>query len=110
MRKVFSTIAVVAALFSGYSAYKTQSETKITEIALANIEALASNGEAPIYGVSTITGNCENQTVVSLLECSVYCTSCGSTWYPSPRVPHAKARNVSGSCACGYSNWSIYNL
>lgn len=41
MKKIFSTLAVAAALFAGYSAYNTKNETRLTDVALANVEALA---------------------------------------------------------------------
>lgn len=44
MKKIFGTMAVVAAiLFAGHSANKVQNEAKLTILGLANIEALASN-------------------------------------------------------------------
>ena len=41
MKKIFYTMAVAAALFTGYSAYNTQKNNEFTDIALANVEALA---------------------------------------------------------------------
>ena len=41
MKKIFYTMAVAAALFAGYSAYNTQNNNELTDIALANVEALA---------------------------------------------------------------------
>lgn len=45
IKKFFGTMAVVAAMFAGYSAYNAQNERDLTGFTLANIEALAS-GEA----------------------------------------------------------------
>lgn len=41
MKKIFSTIAVASALFAGYTTYNAQHNTELTDIALANVEALA---------------------------------------------------------------------
>lgn len=41
MKNLFSTMAVAATLFAGYSAYNTHKEIKLTDVALANVEALA---------------------------------------------------------------------
>ena len=44
-------MAVVAAMFAGYSAYNAQNEKEQNSFALANIEALASNSESGVsYG------------------------------------------------------------
>ena len=39
------TVAIAAALFAGYSAYNTQNNNELTDIALANVEALAASDE-----------------------------------------------------------------
>lgn len=41
MKKIFSAMVVVAALLAGYSAYSGQNSNELTDIALANVEALA---------------------------------------------------------------------
>lgn len=43
MKKIFSTMVVVAALFAGYSAYNTQEDIELAGLSLANVEALASS-------------------------------------------------------------------
>ena len=48
MKKIFSIMAVASALFAGYSTYNTQQNTELTDIALANVEALASGVDATI--------------------------------------------------------------
>ena len=45
MKKIFYTMAVAAALFAGYSAYNEQNKSEFTDIALANVEALANDTE-----------------------------------------------------------------
>ena len=41
MKKLFSTMAVAAALFAGYSAYNSTEDSELVNIALMNVEALA---------------------------------------------------------------------
>lgn len=41
MKKIFSTMAVAVGLFAGYTTYNAQQNTELTDIALANVEALA---------------------------------------------------------------------
>ena len=51
MKKIFVTMTVAVTLFAGYSTYEVHNQTRITDIALANVEALASNSESGIsYG------------------------------------------------------------
>lgn len=38
MKKLFSTMAVAAALFAGYSAYNGQNSNELTDVALANMK------------------------------------------------------------------------
>ncbi len=45
MKKLFSIMAVASALFVGYSTYNTQQNTELTDIALANVEALATGAD-----------------------------------------------------------------
>ena len=46
MKKLFSIVAVAAALFAGYSTYSGQKSKELTDMALANVEALASDVDA----------------------------------------------------------------
>lgn len=41
IKKIFGTMAVVAAMFAGYSAYNAQNEKELTGASLSNVEALA---------------------------------------------------------------------
>lgn len=43
MKKLFGTMAVAAALFAGYNAYEAQNSVNLNDVALANVEALASD-------------------------------------------------------------------
>ena len=65
MKKVFGIMAV-AALFAGYSAYNAQNSNELTDIALANVEALAASDEGTTptetwqVGKKTITTEVQN--------------------------------------------------
>lgn len=52
--KTFITAAVFAAvaLFSGINAYNNSSEVKLSDLALANVEALANDGEGGDGGIA----------------------------------------------------------
>ena len=41
MKKLFSTIVIAATLFAGYSAYSGQNSNELTDVSLANVEALS---------------------------------------------------------------------
>lgn len=41
MKKIFGAMMVATALFAWYNTYNTQHNTKLTDVALANVEALA---------------------------------------------------------------------
>lgn len=45
MKKLFGTMAVAAALFTGYNAYNANINNELTDIALTNVEALAESTE-----------------------------------------------------------------
>lgn len=69
MKKIFSTMAVAAALFAGYSTYNTQQNTELTGIALANVEALAEGIEK-----NTCTGGVAN------VRCPIWDITYSATW------------------------------
>ncbi len=49
MKKIFSTVAIAAALFAGYYAYDVKNNNELINIALINVEALAET-EGPNSG------------------------------------------------------------
>lgn len=51
-------MAVAAAVFAGYSAYNAQNSNKLSDIALANVEALA-NDESNSYDCHLSTFDCK---------------------------------------------------
>lgn len=104
MKKYFDIIVIVAmAVTAGWNFNQNQIKVELSDLALANVEALAQNETG-----SSITGNCKS-SVVTVTECKAVCI-CGAIWYPSPRVPKAVASNVSGRCSkCGSTHWNAYN-
>lgn len=104
-KKILSTaFAVVIMAVAGYNVYLSQTKSDLSELALANVEALANID----YGTSGIKGYC-NQSYIIITECQVFCFVCKNTWYPETRIPKATAYDVSGSCRCGNTNWGYYN-
>ena len=59
MKKIFYTMAVAAALFTGYSAYNVQNSNELTDIALANVEALSQSREGLDCNYTREEGKCE---------------------------------------------------
>ena len=102
-----ATFMVALMAVAGYNVYLSQTEEKLSELALANVEALAQN-DVISETKSTIQGECFS-SVVFTCECKVICNDCKSIWYPSPRVSKAAARNVKGHCSCGNADWSDYD-
>ncbi len=77
-KKLFGAMAVAIALFAGYNMYESSTEMKLSDLALANIEALA-NGESENSGKKCykITEKVENETdlgvnVIDCDDCSQY--------------------------------------
>ena len=88
-KKLFGAMAVAVVLFAGYNVYESSTEMKLSDLALANIEALANDSEN-----SANSKTCYN-TIVPLSDASglgvwVYdCDNC------SKRVKVSKAENQS---------------
>ena len=108
-KKILSTaFAVMIMAVAGYNVYVNQTKSNLSDLALANIEALADDKPEGGNGESTIQGKC-NKSDIIIAECKVFCPRCEVEWHPKPRVFKATVYDVSGSCACGYSNWEHYN-
>ena len=87
-KKITGAIAFVAiAVAAGWNYQQNQQEMVLSDLALANIEALAS-GEA--------TAECGNMTPVI---CKATCSRCGKV-YETKEAP-GPASNVKGNCSCG---------
>lgn len=59
MKKIFSTMAVAAALFAGYCAYSGQNSNELSDVALANVEALADEPDSDSDGCKLTTFDCK---------------------------------------------------
>ena len=64
MKKIFSTLAIATALFAGYSAYNTQNNNELTDIALANVEALAGSNESDTSRVDCVPDGVECSMII----------------------------------------------
>lgn len=86
--KLFGMIIITAiALFAGYN---VQDNQKISDLTLANVEALA-NGE------ETLKIGCDNYSVV--IKCQYMCTMCYRLWTTS--VGYGNSTGLKGQCTCG---------
>ena len=107
MKSNLIKVAFVAAIamVSSINVFNAQKSEPLSDIALANVEALAQM-ENPN---STITGECWG-SVVAVVECYVVCPSCLTIWYPDERKEKSTPHNVSGKCGvCGNTSWEKYN-
>lgn len=92
IRKLFKAalLIVMIAVTVGWNFNQSKKGKPMSELALANIEALANN---------EVTANCGNMTPVL---CKAICSWCGAT-YTTSQAP-GSASNVQGSCTiCGHS-------
>ena len=72
MKKLFSIMAVATALFAGYSAYSGQNSNELTDVALANVEALAgaTDDSSQDYGkLKIVNCKCDNGKSGYTLRC-----------------------------------------
>lgn len=69
-KKIMGLIAIVAiAAVAGYNIYASQSNVKLSDLALANVEALASSGEGS-------QSDCETYCMVSYFDiCIIHYTN-----------------------------------
>ncbi|EFR54501.1 NVEALA domain-containing protein [Bacteroides hominis] len=84
-------IVAVVAVVAGYNIYAAQKDITLSEIALANVEALASTESIQI--------GCDNYSVV--IKCQRVCTSCYRIWTTS--VGYGNSTGFKGTCVCGRS-------
>lgn len=107
MKKIFFNVIFVAviAVVAGINVFNAQKTEILSDVAMANVEALAQVQNSG----STITGNCFG-SIVTVTECRVICWQCGFIWLPEERQPKSSARNVEGKCGvCGNDSWNSYN-
>ena len=95
MKRLLFSVAIAAALgagsFAGFRALNP-AERQLSDIELANIEALA-EGE----GFATISILCDKMQLFQ--TCAVKCNSCGKQYIALDPIGLAVA--VSGQCSCG---------
>lgn len=74
MKKIFYTMAVAAALFTGYSAYSEQNKSNISNMVLPNIEAISAcevfNGKKLVFECEGEEGTCTGKYLNATLTCS----------------------------------------
>lgn len=88
-KKLFvAMIVVVVTMFAGYNIYASQKSIVASDLALANVEALAS---------SELTIGCDNYSVV--IKCEKACTSCWRMW--TAINGYGNPSKLSGRCLCG---------
>ena len=87
-KKIFGAVLIAAmALAAGWNFNQSKNEVVLSDLALANVEALAS-GE--------VKADCGNMAAVI---CKATCSKCGKT-YKTSQSP-GPASNVRGNCTCG---------
>lgn len=97
-RVLLSVLSIALAAIAGWNIVESQNKIELSDLALANVEALA-QGE----GSSSITANCDPISVVVTSKCVVICPRCYKEWRPSGS-PTGKTdiSSIRGCCSCGY--------
>ena len=85
---IIGFIAVAVAALAGWNFIKSQNEAFLSELALANVEALAS-GEIVI--------ECDNSSMA--IRCQKTCLSCGTVW--TAIGGYGLSGKMKGQCTCG---------
>lgn len=89
---VAAAFAAVA-LFSGINAYNNSNEVQLSDLALANVEALASGETTP----GVVMGSCLNPD--GNMYCLYSCPGCPRVW--SSQSNGTVLESISGTCTCG---------
>lgn len=103
MKKSFIFLLFVSVVaLAAMNIYQNNHKLALSDITLANVEALANETGGGESGGSTgIIGRCTSN-LASYGECEYKCWYCSTVWRPSTRVPNAVATNLSGNCGkCG---------
>lgn len=95
MRKkmFFVIVLLITTFFSGHNIYKLKmpfAALNLSNLALANIEALADPGEILKIG-------CDSYSVI--IRCQYMCTSCYRLWTTS--TGYGNSTGLKGQCTCG---------
>ena len=85
---IIGFIAVAVAALAGWNINKSQNEAFLSELALANVEALAS-GEIVI--------ECDNSSMA--IRCQKTCLSCGTVW--TAIGGYGLSGKMKRQCTCG---------
>ena len=85
---IIGFIAVAVSALAGWNINKSQNEAFLSELALANVEALAS-GEIVI--------ECDNSSMA--IRCQKTCLSCGTVW--TAIGGYGLSGKMKGQCTCG---------
>lgn len=92
-KKIFGTMVAVVAMFASYSAYDAQNERGLTDVALANVEALAQSGESSSCTGGTANKHCpiwNIKTTTSWKGPTVECSTGGQWKCEGGTCPHGK--------------------
>ncbi|MBC8616855.1 hypothetical protein H8788_03815 [Parabacteroides faecis] len=85
---IIGFIAVAVIALAGWNINKSQNEVFVSELALANVEALA-GGEIVI--------ECDNSSMA--IRCQKTCLSCGTVW--TAIGGYGLSGKMKGECKCG---------
>ena len=85
---IIGFIAVAVIALAGWNINKSQNEVFVSELALANVEALA-GGEIVI--------ECDNSSMA--IRCQKTCLSCGTVW--TAIGGYGLSGKMKGQCTCG---------
>lgn len=84
------TLVIALVLVAGYNVYTSQRSVTISDLALANVEALAAD--------EGLTLECDGSLMV---KCERSCSACYRTW--SAIGGHGRPGRFHGTCVCGAS-------
>ncbi|MDH6313626.1 hypothetical protein M2137_002416 [Parabacteroides sp. PFB2-10] len=105
-KKIIGLVMVAAIAAAGWNVYQSGSQVSLSELGLANVEALAQDETELEDGIK---GECRSSLVI-VVDCQVRCPICGTIWKTDPIIPKANAVSVSGKCSkCGNTHWGAYN-
>lgn len=99
------SFVIAIAVIGGLNVFNAQKPIVLSDIAMANVEALAQTETSN----NTIKGDCY-EYFSTTKECHIVCPKCGTVWVPKERQPYSIAWDVSGKCGkCGNTSWKDYN-
>ena len=97
-KKILSATFVVAmAAIAGYSTYVNQTKVEMSDMALANIEALAQD-EGLDVSPGNVLVHCDKSD--PSINCFYICTGCLRSWHPIGYA-YGMSLKAKGKCLCG---------